>query len=216
MTTPHVVTAFAALLVIAASPTTQASNGQSISNVNGEISARPGEIYDSLTTVNGDVRVGHGATVGEAKTVNGGIELEDAVKIGTVSTVNGALRIGEGTAVEHGASTVNGGVRLAPRATVGGDVSTVSGEIQLEGAEVSGQLKTVNGNIDLTAGAHVRGGILIKKPSGWSWGKEEPVHVHICSTCVVDGELRFERPVELRVDDGAKIGKVIGDAVTRR
>ena len=28
--------------------------------------------------------------------------------------------------------------------------------------------------------------------------------------------VRFERPVELRVDNGAKIGKVIGDAVTRR
>ena len=40
--------------------------------------------------------------------------------------------------------------------------------------------------------------------------------MHICSTCIVDGELRFDRPVELRVDDGAKIGKVIGDNVTRR
>jgi hypothetical protein len=40
--------------------------------------------------------------------------------------------------------------------------------------------------------------------------------VHICSTCVVDGDLVFDRPVELRVDNGAKIGKVIGDKVTRR
>ena len=45
---------------------------------------------------------------------------------------------------------------------------------------------------------------------------DDPVKVHICATCVVDGDLRFERPVELRVDNGAKIGKVIGDKVTRR
>ncbi len=40
--------------------------------------------------------------------------------------------------------------------------------------------------------------------------------VHICGTCVVEGDLRFERPVELRVDDGARIGNVIGESVTRK
>ena len=82
----------------------------------------------------------------------------------------------------------------------------------------AGTLITRNGDIELTDGARVRGGIHVKKnnDSGWSWGKDEPIEVHICATCVVDGELRFERPVELRVDAGAKIGKVIGDSVTRR
>ena len=64
------------------------------------------------------------------------------------------------------------------------------------------------------------GGIYVKKPKGsnWSWGKDqdERVKVSICSTCVVDGELRFERAVELRVESGAKIGQVIGDDVLRR
>jgi hypothetical protein len=32
---------------------------------------------------------------------------------------------------------------------------------------------------------------------------------------VVEGELRFDRPVELRVEPGAKIGKVIGEDVKR-
>jgi hypothetical protein len=44
---------------------------------------------------------------------------------------------------------------------------------------------------------------------------EDPVKVHICGTCVVDGDLRFERAAELRVDNGARIGKVIGDNVKR-
>ena len=79
--------------------------------------------------------------------------------------------------------------------------------------EVGGQIVTSKGDIELTDGARVRGGIHVKKNNGnnWGWGKDEPLKVHICSTCVVDGELRFDRPVELRVDDGAKIGKVIGD-----
>ena len=64
----------------------------------------------------------------------------------------------------------------------------------------------------------MRGGINVKKKNsgGWSWGEDEPVKVRICDTCVVEGELRFERPVDLYVQPGAKIGKVIGDSVTRR
>jgi hypothetical protein len=63
----------------------------------------------------------------------------------------------------------------------------------------------------------VRGGIHVKKKSGtnWGWKKDEPPKVHICPTCIVDGELRFDRPVELRVDQGGKIGPVIGENVTR-
>ena len=102
------------------------------------------------------------------------------------------------------------------RSSVGGDVATVSGDIELEGAQVGGELRTVNGDIELKEGSHVRGGIHIKKNKSWNWSKDDPVKVHICSTCVVDGDLRFERPVELRVESGAKTGKVIGDEVTRR
>ncbi len=94
----------------------------------------------------------------------------------------------------------------------------MSGEIELAGAEVAGKLITRNGDIDLTDGARVRGGIHVQKPndSGWDWGKSDPIKVHVCGTCVVDGELRFDQPVELRVDSGGKIGTVIGDKVTRR
>ena len=94
----------------------------------------------------------------------------------------------------------------------------MSGEIELRGAEVGGLVSTRNGDIDLTDGAHIRGGIHVKAKSdgGWNFGRDEPLKVHVCSTCVVDGDLRFDRPVELRVDSGAKIGKVIGESVTRR
>jgi DUF4097 and DUF4098 domain-containing protein YvlB len=213
-----VVFSFLAFVVWAGSPVSVAADGRNLTAVNGEITASAGESYGTLSTVNGSVQVGRGVIADIAKTVNGEIEIEDDVKLGEVRTVNGEIDVGQGVTIERTASTVNGSVTLGKRTRVGGDVTTVSGEIELKGAEVGGQLSTRNGDIDLTEGAHVRGGIHVKKKSdnNWGFGKDEPLKVHICSTCVVDGELRFDRPVELRVDSGAKIGQVIGDSVTRR
>jgi DUF4097 and DUF4098 domain-containing protein YvlB len=182
------------------------------------VKATEGQTYGTLSTVNGDVRVGRSVNAHEAKTVNGSITLENDARVGDVSTVNGSLNISEGVAIERAARTVNGDVEMRKRSRVGGDVTTVSGDIELDGAEVGGELRTSNGDIELTDGAHVRGGIHVKKSRGsnWNWGKEDPIKVHICSTCVVDGDLRFERPVELRVESGARIGQVIGDEVVRR
>jgi len=195
-----------------------ASDGHNLSSVNGSVRAEAGTTYDSLSTVNGDVRMERGAIADSAKTVNGEVRIESEARVGSASTVNGSLEAGEGSSIARDASTVNGGIRLAKGVHVGGDVTTVSGEIELNGAEVGGELTTNNGDIDLDQGAQVRGGIHVKKSNDWGWGrgKQEPVKVHVCSTCTVDGELRFDRPVELRVDNGGRIGKVIGDSVTRR
>jgi len=209
-------TAFFGFIAWAASPVAFAGDGRSLTTVNGSVEATPGQTYDTLSAVNGEVHVGRGATVETAKTVNGEIEIEADARVGTVSTVNGSLDIGEGATVTHEASTVNGELTLGQRSQVGGDVSTVSGEIELKGAEVAGSVSTVNGDIELANGARVRGNLLVKRPnSGWKMHEGNPVKVHICATCVVEGELRFERPVELRVENGAKIGKVVGDNVKR-
>jgi DUF4097 and DUF4098 domain-containing protein YvlB len=211
----------AVFVAFAGSPVSQAANGRDITSVNGSVTAASGETYDSLTAVNGNVRVGSGAIVENAKTVNGEIKVESNAKVGEVKTVNGSLDIGDDVAIARNATTVNGGIDVGNRSNVGGDVTSVNGEIEIKGAEVGGQIITSNGDIELTNGAHVRGGIHIKKPNDNSWGfgkddDDDQPKVHICSTCIVDGELRFDRAVELRVDAGAKIGKVIGDKVTRR
>jgi hypothetical protein len=209
----------AAFVVVGFIAFAAAADGNNISSVNGSVKGEPGQTYGKLSAVNGNVRVGRGAIADIAKTVNGEITVEPDARLGEVSTVNGSLDIAEGASVERTASTVNGEVEIGNRARVGGDVSTVSGEIELKGAEVGGSLITINGDIELADGAHVRGGIHVKKKgtnNNWGWGKDEPVQVHICGTCVVDGELKFDRPVELRVDQGAKIGRVSGDSVTRR
>jgi predicted acyltransferase (DUF342 family) len=194
-----------------------AGEGRSISKVNDSVTATAGNTYDSISTVNGDVHVERGVTAGSANTVNGSITLEDDARIGKASTVNGSIEAGTNVSISDAASTVNGGLRFARNSKIGGELSSVSGDIELAGAEVTGLITTVNGDIDLTDGAHARGGIHVRKPNrtGFNWSSE-PVKVHVCSTCVVDGELRFDRPVELRVDDGARIGKVVGEDVTRR
>ncbi len=209
--------ALACIALVAAAAPVSAAEARSISKVNSSVIAEAGQSYDSLETVNGDVRIGRGASANEAETVNGSITIEDDAKVGSASTVNGSLELGEGVVIAKDASTVNGRVKLEKRTRVGGNVSSVNGDIDLEGAEVKGRLTTVSGDIDLTEGARVEGGIHIEKPRsmGWFQKKDERVSVHICATCTVNGELRFDRPVTLRVDSGAKIGKVVGDDVKR-
>lgn len=210
--------AFVFFVAWAASPESVAGDGRSLSSVNGSVRAAPGQTYGSVSTVNGDVHVGSGATVESAHAVNGEVVIEENAHVGEAETVNGSLRIGEDAAIEREASTVNGDIRLARRARVGGDVRSVSGEIEIEGAEVAGNLSTHNGDIELSDGAHVRGGIVVKKNKGVNWGSgnNRPPVVRICATCVVDGELRFERPVSLKVEPGAKIGKVIDESASTR
>ncbi len=210
-----IVFGFLAFVVWAGSPVSFAGDGNNLSSVNGSVRAEPGLTYGKLSAVNGNVRVGRGATADHAETVNGEIVVEEDAKLGEVETVNGSVDIRDGVTVARTASMVNGGVEIGNRSRVGGDVSTVSGEIEIDGAEVAGKVITTNGDIDLSDGARVLGGIHVRKNNGWGWGKDEPIKVHVCSTCVVEGELRFDRPVELRVDQGAKIGKVIGESVKR-
>jgi DUF4097 and DUF4098 domain-containing protein YvlB len=199
----------------AGSPVSMAGDGRDLMSVNKSVAASAGESYGKLSTVNGDVRVGRGATASQATTVNGSIHVEDEARLGSVTTVNGSLDIAEGVSIENEARTVNGDVEMRRRSRVGGAVGTVNGDIELQGTEVGGQLTTRNGDIDLTEGTHVRGGIHVQESKNWSFKKSDPIKVRICATCTVDGELRFERPVELRVESGARIGKVIGDEVTR-
>jgi DUF4097 and DUF4098 domain-containing protein YvlB len=200
--------AAAVVWACAGGPESMAGDGRDLSSVNKSVSASAGESY-------GDVRVGRGASATEAKTVNGSIRVEEEARLGNVSTVNGSVNIAEGVSIEHAASTVNGQIEMRRRSRVGGEVATVNGDIELAGTEVGGGLTTRNGDIDLTDGTRIRGDIHVKESKNWGWKKADPVDVTICGTCVVDGDLRFERPVRLRVESGAKIGKVIGDEVTR-
>jgi cytoskeletal protein CcmA (bactofilin family) len=212
--------AFIGFVAWAGTPVSFAGDGRNLSTVNGEVKASAGETYGSLSTVNGSVHVGNGVTADSAKTVNGEIEVENNAKVGELRTVNGSVEIGEDVVIARTATTVNGEIEIGKRSRVGSDVTTVNGEVEIRGGEVGGKVITTKGDIELTDGARVQGGIHVKKNMGtdWGWGKDKdhPSKVRICSTCAVEGDLVFDRPVELYVEDGARIGKVIGDQVTRR
>jgi hypothetical protein len=109
--------------------------------------------------------------------------------------------------------TVNGGIRVDFNSTVGGDIETVNGGIVVRQTDVGGRLTLVNGDITVGAKSHVHGGILIEKNRGINvgWGSKPKIpRIVIGPNAIVDGELRFERKVELFVHTTAKVGTVIG------
>lgn len=187
----------------------------SISKVNGSISAEGGREYNELSTVNGSISIGGGAVVDNADTVNGSINIGPQAAVGDAETVNGKIDLDAGARIEGDASTVNGAIRLEAGSEVAGRVETVNGTIRLDRAQIGGGIETVSGSILVGADSVVRGGILVEKPNGgWfsNWGKQKMPRVEIGANAVVEGELRFDREVELIVHPSAKIGPVVGEA----
>ena len=188
------------------------SDDNDIDHVNGGIHAEAGHTYGDLSTVNGGISLDSGAKAKGVETVNGGISLEDNVEVDSLETVNGGITAGQNSRIGEGVTTVNGGVRISFHSRVGGEVETVNGGITVQQTEVAGQVHTVNGDITIGAQSVVHGGILVEKNHGFgiNWGKQKKPRIVIGPNAVVEGELRFEREVELFVHPSAKIGKVIG------
>ena len=183
--------------------------------VNGSILVPAGLHSGTVDTVNGSIHIEDNAVVGVAATVNGGINLGSHASATSVSTVNGHIALAEGARVEKGITTVNGSLVLKNGADVGGRVGNVNGHIMLTGARVGGGLQTVGGDIDVNAGSHVEGGILVEKSSGWFNFNPRKPRIVIGPGAVVQGDLRFERDVALYVSDRATIGPVTGATVVR-
>jgi DUF4097 and DUF4098 domain-containing protein YvlB len=184
-----------------------------IDRVNGAIRTEAGVEYGDLETVNGSIRLASGASARSVETVNGSIVIEDQGRAGSAETVNGSITARNGASIQDNLSTVNGAISLAESSVAGGRVETVNGGIRLDFARVDGNIETVNGDIEVLAGSIVKGGIFVRKPSG-SWfnfnNNSRVPRVVIGANSVVEGELVFEREVELLVDPSAKIGKVTG------
>ena len=193
------------------------AKGPSIDKVNGAIRTEAGAEYGDLETVNGAISLREGATAADLSTVNGSISVDDSARLASAETVNGGIDLGSDVLVEGKVETVNGGITIGLRSQVLGGLETVNGGMRLKQATVEGGLHTGNGSIFIGENSTVRGGIHIDKPSmGWfNWGKSKPPRVTIGANAVVEGELRFEREVELMVHPSAKIGPVIGETPIR-
>jgi hypothetical protein len=78
-------------------------------------------------------------------------------------------------------------------------------------------LITTRGEIRLEGDTRVGGDLRIRKPECWGVCKDddEPTIVTIGAGVTIAGEIRSERPTELRVHEDARIGPVIGTEVKR-
>ena len=188
--------------------------GRDRSRVMGGLNADEGETVGDMETVNGGISVEERAHAGSLQTVNGGIDVEDDAEIKDASTVNGGIELGQRVRVAGDLETVNGGIRVDFLSKIGGDVGTVNGGITVRQTDVGGRIRLVNGDVTVGAKSHVHGGILVEKNKGidFGWGNRKPrvPRIIIGPNAIVDGELRFERKVDLYVHTTAKVGTVIG------
>jgi len=178
--------------------------------VNGSIHVPAGLHSGPLHTVNGSIHIDDNATVATATTVNGSIGLGAHATADSLKTVNGGVTLADGARVTEAVTTVNGAIKLSSGADVGGHVRNVNGSIVLTDAHVRGGLRTVAGNIDVVSGSRVEGGILVEKSSGWFNMNPRKPRIVIGPGAVVQGELRFERDVQLYVSDTATVGPITG------
>ncbi len=186
-------------------------DGDGSNKINGSIEVPAGRTPGAVATVNGSIHIDDNAVVTSATTVNGSVHLGDHASATLLSSVNGSIKLGDGAKVSGGASSVNGTFTLGDGADITGTLSNVNGRITLPSAHVGGGIKTVNGSMDITGTSRVEGGILVQKPTGElpDWIREVP-RIVIGPGATVQGDLRFERTVQLYVSDKATIGAVTG------
>lgn len=190
---------------------TAGSTPGDVGTVNGAIRIDDGVTARNVETVNGSVTVGRDAVVEGVESVNGGVTLGANARAERVETVNGTMRIATGAQISGDVTAVNSSMTLEQNAQVRGDLENVNGRMTLKGARVGGRLKTVAGDITVGPGSHVQGGILVEKPDfNWSRRNNRKPRIVIGPDAVIEGDLRFERDVDLFVSDRAKIGRVEG------
>ena len=214
-TMPRSRIALACLLALSAAPAL--AQGPDIDKINGSITAEAGQAYGDLETVNGSIRIESGASLEDAETVNGSIKAADRIQADSLGTVNGSIRVGTDARIGGSVETVNGSV-FVDRGGQLREVATVNGAIGLVDSDLSGGIETVNGDITVGAGSHVRGGILVEKPTGNHWfstGKRKPPRIIVGPDARVDGPMVFEHEVKLYVHSTATVGDIRGATAIR-
>jgi hypothetical protein len=183
------------------------------SSVNGSITVGEGAVIDgSLETVNGSIRVAENVSLEDAETVNGTIRIASGSSADDVSSVNGAIRLGANVTIDGGVEVVNGKISMDSGTRVANNVSNVNGEILLSGADIGGDLSTVNGDVTLQDRSILRGDLIVEKPGGWGWNNNSrKPKVIVGPESKVLGEIVLEREVELFISESAEVGGVRGE-----
>jgi len=185
------------------------------STVNGSVHVPAGMHTRAVGTVNGSITVEDNAAVASASTVNGAISMGAKSSAESLSTVNGEVSLGADARVSGKVTTVNGALNLHSGADVGGELRNVNGHITLSGAHVGGGILTVGGDIDIEGASRVEGGIHVEKSGGWISFQTHKPRIVIGPGAVVEGELRFDREVQLYVSDKATVGPITGASAVK-
>jgi hypothetical protein len=189
-------------------------SGNGANTINGSVHVPAGEHSGAVGTVNGSVDIAENAVVGAVHTVNGPIDIAAHAAAESVTAVNGQISLGSGVHVTRSVTAVNGSISLESGAEVGGGIKNVNGQIELTGAHVVGGVRTVDGDIDIGGDSRIEGGILVEKSGSWfgfgSDSHQRKPRIVIGPGAVVQGDLRFEREVELYVSDKATVGPISG------
>lgn len=201
--------ALAALITLSACSDSDSGDGST--KVNGSVHVAAGKPPVAATTVNGSIHIDDNAAVTSASTVNGTVHLGEHATAKSLESVNGSVSLAAGAHLSGAASSVNGELTLDDGADILGSLSNVNGKITLNSAHVGAGIKTVNGSISITGTSHVEGGIVIEKPGTQLIQLTHDVpRIVIGPGATVQGEMRFEREVQLYVSDKATVGKVTG------
>jgi len=188
------------------------SESDGATSVNGSISVGDGAVVSgTLKTVNGKIRVDGNCKIGNATTVNGSVALGENVEAADLTTVNGSIRVAGGSTIDGEVGAVNGRIKLEKGTTVAQGVGNVNGDIELVGSEVGADVTTVNGNVDLSDAALIKGDLIIEKPSTWNSSDNKRIpEIVIGPGSVVQGNVVLEREVKLYISESAKVGGVEG------
>jgi hypothetical protein len=195
------------------SASAHADDLRDISKVNGGIRVDANDTVGNVSSVNGGIDIRRGASAYDVETVNGGIDIEDDVEITRAETVNGGIRLGRSVKVNGSLESVNGGISSEDGSVIERGISTVNGKIRLKDTFVGEDIETSNGDIELRNGTVIEGDVIVKRNHNWfnrffSFNRHRNSIV-IDSSSAVHGDIHLYREVDLRIADGAEVGKVI-------
>jgi DUF4097 and DUF4098 domain-containing protein YvlB len=187
--------------------------------MNESIRVGAGEVRDKdLSTVNGSINIGDDAQInGECSTVNGSIKVGSDATVESLTTVNGGIHVGGGTVVDKDVVAVNGSITM-DNGSQAGEVSNINGRIKLHGAQVTGDISTVNGDVDLKDGSRVGGDIIIQDSKGNNH-RDAPLKITLDGDSVVEGSIIVEADFEVEVhlrNGGRVMGRIEGAEVIKK
>ncbi len=194
-------------------------------------------VFGKIDVTSGDITLGPRAQSATIDSTSGNVHvMQSAIVNGAIDTTSGDVRLMAG-ARSNGIDTSSGNVELAANVSVNGTIDTSSGYVVGTAAQIMGSIDTSSGDISLTA-SRVNGSVLTnsgrvhvvmrsviggnlklrKNNCDWSWFsscKTQETTVIIGANSAINGALIAERPVRLYVHPSARVGRIIGDQITR-